>query len=331
MMSDPHSTSSWISPADSRLPEATRHLQRPCTGLWIAGTPDVLSRGIRIGIVGSRLPRADSARFAETIAGACARAGMTVVSGLAIGIDGIAHRAALDAGGETIAVLAGGLGAIHPSRHLGLAVEIAGSRTDRGVRGGTYQGARGAVVTEYGGGTERCQSWQFQMRNRIIAALSDYVVVIQAKPKSGSIGTAVAALDIGVPVGIVPSAADDECYVGSIGLLRDGADSVIDLVSLAGRLELHGVMHTGFRLAARAGARIDPQRRGAWIDAPDSQLDPWKDDPLAELMQLLVVPRVLDEVAELTGMPLNETRRALMRLEGLARVQLRSDGSWVAV
>ncbi|MCW2950404.1 MAG: smf protein, partial [Thermoleophilia bacterium] len=247
----------WLAPHDPRLPEATRHLGRPCVGLWFAGDPDVLKAGIRIAIVGSRMPRADTARYAETIAAQCARAGMTVVSGLAIGIDGIAHRAALDAGGRTIAVIAGGLGAIYPGRHHGLAAEIAGTaKSARGVQAGLSTSARGAVVTEYGPGTDRCQTWQFPMRNRIIAALSDYVIVLQAKPNSGSLITATAALDLGVPVGVVPSAPDDECYTGSIGLLRDGADSVVDIRSLAARLELHGVMHAGFREALGNGARI---------------------------------------------------------------------------
>ncbi|MBC7462570.1 MAG: DNA-processing protein DprA [Thermoleophilia bacterium] len=330
-MSAPEQSSSiWLAPADQRLPEATRHLQRPCTGLWFSGAVEVLHQGIRIGIVGSRLPRADSARFAKTIAAECARAGMTVVSGLAVGIDGIAHRAALDAGGDTIAVLAGGLGAIYPARHGSLAAEIAGNRAGLGVRAGRFADARGAIVTEYGPGANRCQTWQFQMRNRIIAALSDYVVVIQAKPNSGSIGTALAALDVGVPVGVVPSAPDDECYVGSIGLLRDGADSVVDVVSLAGRLELHGIMQRGFRIAVREGATIDPHERGAWVAASRSQLDLLDDAPSAALIELLVVPRVLDELAELARLDLTTTRRALMELERMGRVIHRPDGGWSA-
>ncbi|MCW2972002.1 MAG: hypothetical protein JWN72_275 [Thermoleophilia bacterium] len=321
----------WLGPADHRLPLTLLHLQRPTTGLWVAGSTDVLHRGIRIGIVGSRLPRADSAAFAQRIAHECAAAGMTVVSGLAMGIDGIAHRAALAAGGATIAVLAGGLQAVHPGRHLDLAVQIAGASAGRGVLAGRHDGARGAVVSEYGAGAEPCRSYQFQMRNRIIAGLSDYVVVIQAKPQSGSLGTANAALDVGVPIGVVPSSPDDECYTGSIALIRDGADSVVDAVSLAGRLELHGVMRPGFRSALLRGAVVHPTERGNWIEPSDDQLSLAMVEPERGILGHLAVPRVLEEVAELSGLTIGNARRELIALERIARVRLLPDGSWSAV
>jgi DNA processing protein len=322
------SRDTWVPASDGMLPLAVQHVQRSCSGLWIAGDRSVLVRGVRVAIVGSRLPRADSAAFAQRIATGCAQAGMTVVSGLAMGIDGIAHRAALDAGGETIAVIAGGLGAIHPARHVGMAAEIAGSRSARGVVAGQWDRARGAVVTEYGPGTDRCQPWQFQMRNRIIAALSDYIVVIQARPKSGSLGTATAALDLGIPIGVVPSAPDDSCYTGSIGLIQDGADSVVDVISVAGRLELHGVMRSGFRQAVKLGARIDPDDRGGWFDgmSADSQLP--VDGLERAALDVLKVPRVLDDFAERMELDLAAARRALMGLERSGFVHLRPDGCW---
>ena len=323
----------WLAPRDPRLPAAVAHLDRACTGLWIAGRSDVLHRGVRIGIVGSRQPRADSAAHARRIAFEAASAGMTIVSGLAMGIDGIAHRGALDAGGTTIAVLAGGLGRVHPARHVALAQEIAGSESQRGVVAGHHASARGAVLSEYGAGSEVSHAWQFQARNRIIAALSDYVVIIQAKPRSGSLGTAEAALNLGVPIGVVPSAPNDECYTGSIELVRDGADSVVDVRSLARRLELHGVMRDGFHEAVARGASVDVEQRGNWLEpsaADEGGTGAVQLRIRSELRDHLRVPRVLDEFAELTKQSLTEARKSLLELEAAGEVALRSDGSWQA-
>lgn len=298
--------------------------------MWAAGDPDWLRRGMRIAVVGSRSPRDDSMSHARRIARDAARAGFTVVSGLAIGIDGVAHRAALDAGGATIAVLAGGLGHVHPRRHVQLAQQIAGNRSPGGVvAGAADQQAHGVVVSEFSAGAEPPAPWQFRVRNRIIAALSDYVVVVQAQPQSGSMHTAHAALELGIPVGIVPSAPADSCYGGSIDLVRDGADCVVDGRSLFARLEAHRLVERGFAAAIAAGGRLDPDRRGCWVGA-DPAVDaqhPRDDHPLASILQ---VPRTAEEVAHLAGCSLREVRSMLLELEDDGDAVHTDDGCWVA-
>jgi DNA processing protein len=303
-----------IHPADPRLPERLRQLTRPCRTLTCAGDPSALMHGTRIGIIGSRRPRADSEQHARRIAGDAARLGFTVVSGLAIGIDGIAHRAAIQAGGDTVAVLAGGLRHVHPARNRDLARTIAGSASQLGVVAGPGVGGRGVVVTEYGGGDDAAHAHRFLERNRIIAALSDYLVVVQAGMTSGSMVTAQHALELGVPIGIVPSAPSDREYEGSIGLVRDGADCVVDGKSLAWRLEIHGIVRPGFTRAAFDGEQT------ALIRIPE-------DHPLAAA---LVVPRAIEDVAEFAGLDLRDTRRLLVELEEDGLVAHRDDGLWTA-
>lgn len=291
-----------------------RELAVPCRGLSVAGDPSSLFDGIRVGIIGSRHPRDDAAMHARRIARDAAALGFHVVSGLAIGVDGIAHRAALDAGGTTIAVLASGLERIHPVSHRDLARRIAGSSSPMGVRVGMGQGSAGCVVTEYGVGDEAAYPHRFRERNRIIAALSDYLVVIQAAPTSGSMITAREALDLSVPIGIVPSGPTDPEYEGSIGLVRDGADCVVDGASLCWRLEIHRIVEPGF-------ARSQSER------AASGQLRLVEDHPLAGI---LVVPRLTEDVAELAGLDLSATRRLLMELEDDGLIACRSDGLWIS-
>src|SRR6185295_17043882 len=181
-----------------------------------------------IAIVGSRACTSYGKRLAERIAGDLARAGWTIVSGLARGIDGCAHRGALNAKGRTIAVLAGGLSKIYPPEHADLAVEVAAS---------------GALVTE------SCMLMEpmatlFPARNRIISGLSRAVVIIEAAEKSGALITARLAIEQGREVFAVPGAVDSPASFGTHQLLRKGAklvrhadDILEDLQSLPALVE----------------------------------------------------------------------------------------------
>lgn len=308
-----------------QLPPPLAHASPPVHRLFLAGDPGLLERGVRIGIVGSRRPRADATEAARRIAWEAARAGCTIVSGLAIGIDATAHRAALDAGGATVAVLAGGLRRVQPMRNRDLAREIAGGRTRHGVEPGC-RAAPGLVVSEYGEGEEESFPWRFKERNRVIAALADYLVLIQATHGSGSMSTAEHALQLGVQVGVLPSAPDDPCHSGTMSLIRDGADAVVDGASLFRRLELHGVARPGFAAAAARGGRLDADRSGRWTGGAESQQLELVQHPL---LVHLAVPRTADELADLAGTPLSETRMQLLELEELGLVLHADDGSWL--
>ncbi len=312
---------------DPRLPVTITQVAPEFRGAWFAGDPDSITRRPRIGIIGSRHPRAEAATIARRIALEVARAGCTVVSGLAIGIDGIAHRAALDVGGTTIAVLAGGLRRVQPASNRDVARAIAGSTTPTGVEPGEHAPNRGIVLSEYGADVEDALPYRFRERNRIIAAMSDYLVVVQARHDSGSMLTAEAALALGIPIGVVPSSPDDPTYAGATRLIHDGADAVVNGTSLFRRLEVHGIMHPGFAAAAARGAVVDHALAGAWIGGSEGEQRPLFDHPLASIVQ---VPRTAEEVAGLAGITLREVRTMLLELEDDGMVLHADDGTWIS-
>ena len=163
-----------------------------------------------VGIVGSRACTPYGKRVAAQIAAGLVRAGYTVISGLARGIDGAAHQAALDAGGRTLAVLAGGLSEIYPREHTELAEAC--------VRGG-------AIMTETPM-TVDPQPGMFPARNRIISGLSRGIVVIEANARSGALITATHAADQGREVFVVPANVDSMASAGCLELIRKGAKMV---------------------------------------------------------------------------------------------------------
>jgi DNA processing protein len=166
--------------------------------------------GMAIAIVGTRHPTQYGLRQAERLAGSLARAGLTIVSGLARGIDGAAHRGALAAGGRTLAVLASGVLNIYPPEHDKLAEEIA---------------ARGAVLSESPPRAEPLAG-AFPQRNRIISGLSLGVIVVEAGESSGALITARHAMEQGREVFAVPGRIEDRASRGCHRLIRDGVKLV---------------------------------------------------------------------------------------------------------
>lgn len=160
-----------------------------------------------VAIVGSRRCTPYGKRVAEKLAGELVRAGYTVISGLARGIDGAAHRGALQAGGRTLAVLAGGLSRIYPPEHAELAEEIVN---------------QGAVMAETTMAQEPLPN-HFPARNRIISGLAQAVVLVEAAVKSGALITADHAAEQGRPVFAVPGPIDQEASSGTNALIRTGA------------------------------------------------------------------------------------------------------------
>ncbi len=184
-------------------------LRDPPPLLFARGALACLARPA-VAIVGTRQSSLSGDRAARRLAGALARAGGCVVSGMARGIDAAAHRAALDAGGATVAVLGGGVDVVYPAAHRTLYDEIV---------------ARGAVLSEAAPGT-KALSGAFPRRNRIIAALSRLVIVVEAGDRSGALITSDHALELGRLVGAVPGPIDAAQCAGSNGLLRQGATFV---------------------------------------------------------------------------------------------------------
>lgn len=166
--------------------------------------------GPTVGIVGTRSATSYGRVCARKFAEEFARHGITVVSGGAVGIDAAAHEGALSAGGATIAVLACGVDHVYPSAHAGLFDRICES---------------GALVSQFALGTKPAD-YKFIMRNHLIAAMSQIVVVIEAPMKSGAIRTAGFAGEMGREVFVVPGPIDQFGFGGSHALIRDGATLV---------------------------------------------------------------------------------------------------------
>lgn len=218
---EPAPTPRWV--ASEALPAVLRNVSHPPAGLWLLGEEAAL-RGApdrHVAIVGTREATPYGVRVATDLAAACARAGLVVVSGLARGIDAAAHRAALDAGGETIAVQGTGVDVPYPVGHRALHALLA---------------RRATVISEVEPGTAAFRGC-FPRRNRLIAALSKVVVVVEADHKSGAINTATHALDLNGTVAAVPGRIDVPQSNGTNQLIFDGAQlirSPADLLALAG-------------------------------------------------------------------------------------------------
>ncbi len=195
----------------TRYPRPLRVISAPPPVLYVHTlNRDFCIPAQAIGVVGTRAASINVCHQASEIGAKLARSGMTVVSGLALGIDGAAHRGALQSElpCPTIAVLAHGLDRVYPPTHIGLAREI----LDAG----------GLIVSEYAPGVEP-RKHHFLARNRIIAGLSRGVVVVQAGARSGSLVTANCAADYGRDVFILSSAVDDERSKGGDALIEQGA------------------------------------------------------------------------------------------------------------
>ncbi|MGH7668047.1 MAG: DNA-processing protein DprA [Gemmatimonadaceae bacterium] len=206
---------------DPLLPRSLHDLDDIPPVLWAVGDLALLGDVPRVAIVGTRRATAYGLRVARALAGAFASAGACVVSGMARGIDSAAHRAALDAGGPTIAVLGTGADIAYPAANQTLHAEI---------------GSHGLLLSEYAPG-ERANGGSFPRRNRIIAALASLTIVVEAGVKSGALITATYAITLNRAVAAVPGAIDQPQSEGTNLLIRDGAHmlcGVEDALALMG-------------------------------------------------------------------------------------------------
>lgn len=192
---------------DPAYPERLGRLPDPPQTLFVRGRLPV-PWAAAVAVVGSREADPAARRHAASVARELAAAGVTVVSGGARGIDTAAHEGALDAGGRTVAFIGSGLDRLYPPSNDGLFSRMAA--------------AGGALVSELEPSTPPSR-WTFPRRNRLIAAVADLVLVVQAPERSGALITARIARRLGVPVAAVPGAAACPLNRGNNGLLRAGA------------------------------------------------------------------------------------------------------------
>lgn len=252
----------------------------------ISDPPALLyGRGLRrfgeaLAVVGSRVPSSTGRMAAENLAHAVAGQGITIVSGLARGIDGAAHRGALAAGGQTIAVLGCGIDRVYPREHARLFDQIVAS---------------GTLLSEYLPGSEPLPG-HFPGRNRIISGLSRGTLVIEATFDSGSLITAELALEQGREVFAVPGSIDRPTSAGPNRLIKEGAHPVTEAADLL--------------------AVLWPQRCGGKVPGEECRPPLAVDGPARTVWSALGgEPRHIDELAGELGLTAGELSAILLHLE----------------
>lgn len=286
--------------ADDDYPQHLLRLSDPPLALWIRGTL-VDSDRLALAVVGPRRPSAYGHRQARRLAGGLARLGVSVVSGLARGIDTVAHEAALESShGRTIAVLGSGFDYPYPQENHGLLLRI--------VEG------RGAVISEFPCAT-RPSPGTFPRRNRIVAALSLGVLVVEAGQRSGALITARMAGELGKEVLCLPGPVDRPEHQGSNRLLRDGASLITCLEDICEELPPLATML---------------RHHGPDMDQRDVQASP---SPLTsrerDLYTLLSDDvRSIDDLVTVSTLPASTVTATLISLE-LKRLAKRQAGGYV--
>jgi DNA processing protein len=294
----------WLGEPDHHLlvqgsedfPLLLRDLPNAPAALFVIGQPSVLWSP-QVAIVGSRNASASGLANARAFAKTIAQAGNTITSGLAEGIDGAAHTAALDAGGATVAVLGTGIDLVYPRHHAELASRIR---------------ANGALVSEFPPGTPGHPN-HFPRRNRIISGLSLGTLVIEASLKSGSLTTARYAVEQGREVFALPGSIHSPLARGCHKLIREGAK----LVETAQEVleDLHGI---GGVLAEGLRERLGEDRLFAAQEAVTRSAKQVKaiDPDYANLLNSLDhTPAALDELAARTGLSASALSSMLLVLE----------------
>jgi DNA processing protein len=277
---------------EPRYPSILREVADPPPVLTVLGDPRQLAERPAVAIVGARNASGNGCLLARRIA--CDLASfLTVVSGLARGIDTAVHRGALDGKGGTIAVIASGVDVPYPSENVALAAEIAQT---------------GCVISERPLGAAP-QARHFPRRNRIIAGLSLGVVVVEAAPNSGSLITARLAAEQGREVMAVPGTPLDPRHKGTNQLLRDGATLV---ESAADVLNAIGSLIGAPRRPAPSASRVRPE------PAPSPQTEVAA-TPLDQLLG--PEPTGLDELLRQVGISVAEMQDALLDLELAGRLE----------
>ena len=265
---------------DADFPAELLQMSDPPLLLFVQGQLAALAHPQRVAVVGSRNPTPQGQLNARQFAQSLGRSGVCVVSGLALGVDGAAHEGALEAGAPTIAVVGTGLDRVYPARHKALAHQIA---------------ANGALVSEYLLGTPPLAP-NFPKRNRLIAALGQGTLVVEAALQSGSLITARLAADMGRDVFAIPGSIHSLQARGCHALIRQGAKLVESAQDVLEEL------HLTTPVSPPATADLWPRSEAAGPHA--ALLAAMGHDPVG-----------LEALQARTGLPTAELQAALLELE----------------
>ncbi len=308
---------------DPSYPARLRLIEMPPRVLFVRGSDAALDSAASVAVVGTRRPSDLGRRTAARIGAALARAGALVVSGLAIGIDGAAHAAVVEAGGLTVAVIGGGHGRLSPPSHDRLAAAI--------IEGG------GAVISEHAPAVMPSKG-TFPRRNRVISGLADAVVVVEAGARSGALLTAAWALEQGRECFLVPGTIESPESAGCLAWLRDYGGVARIVAGVPQLLEDLGLAVTGGdppdgRSRQDRGSMVPPDlgARGPSIEAIAFELPEREGSLLRAIARGAATP---DEMAAVTRLPIGavlggltvlEDRGAIVAQYGRFRVH---DGAW---
>ncbi len=275
----------FLRPGDAEFPSGLSREPDPPFAIFVRGTR--LSDGMRVGVVGTRRMTPYGRRATELITGELVRHGVTIVSGLALGIDGAAHAACVEASGQTIAVLPGGIDDISlvPRRHLPLAKRILETN--------------GILLSEHAPGTP-VHPYHFLHRNRLIAALSDAVVVVEADHDSGALVTAKLALECGREVLAVPGSLWSPASRGTHALIRQGARLCASADDVFAALGLSNPAHAKQIADVRNTIPMSPEEE--------------------HILTGLAEPRTIDELARHLDMPVSIVGALVSSLELKGRI-----------
>ncbi|MBF0145263.1 MAG: DNA-protecting protein DprA [Magnetococcales bacterium] len=285
-----------ITLGDGNYPDRLAQIHDPPPVLYVQGEAGHLVSPRMVAVVGSRRASPGALEMARRLSDALARYQVTVVSGLALGVDSAAHRGALHGGGATVAVTAVGLDICYPASNQDLARQIM---------------AKGCLITEAPLGT-RPEAFRFPARNRIISGLVQAVVVVEAGEKSGALITSRLALEQGREVFAVPGAAGDWRCKGSNRLLREGAGLIEEARDLL--LEMHW-----------------PQTMTGTDSENQGRISVESNSPVGRLLQCLGQgPMQADELARKSHLTVASLSSILLQLE-LAGIVIRQPGNWFAL
>lgn len=270
---------------DPAYPRALLALSDPPLAVWIQG--EIQARdALGIAVVGPRRPTAYGHRVAHKFSTGLARLGTCLVSGLARGVDTVAHEAALACGARTIAVLGSGIGKLYPEENAPLAARIA-------------EPGNGAVLSEFPLMTPPSPG-TFPRRNRLVAALSLATLVVEAGERSGALITARLALELGRTVLVVPGAIDNPESAGANQLIRDGATLVASIDHILQEVEPLMTLSQGMTGGER---QVSPRVES--LSGREKQLYVLLDD----------TPRGVDDLVRATQLPPSAVSATLLSLE----------------
>lgn len=264
--------------------------------LFCLGDPVALLPRAAVAVVGTRAPTRYGIGVAAQLGADLAAAGVSVVSGLALGIDAAAHEGACGAGVPPIGVVAGGLDQPYPRRNARLWARVA---------------AEGAIVSESPAGAQT-EKWRFPVRNRLLAALSDVVVVVESRHHGGSRHTVEAALARAVPVGAVPGSIRSATSEGTNALLAEGAFPVCSAADVLVSLSLEGAVLEPPSSALMAEGDEATEDRTTASTRP--RFEPASEEERLVFEALTSDPAPLDDLLRATGLSLPALCGALERL-----------------